>query len=189
MNKQTWAENLKAYIRQQRASQPLPDRESLTPEEEMQCRLVGGELMGWCEQSLNGILQTRHALQIMEFDTEPLVVLTSTLPGIVAAEEIFGDANEHLFFLLETEFQAWQGYGADESYQWHIHHWSYFESPSAELLQRAEENFPNLPTQEFRVHTLGDLWGPNCGFESKHLWNWNGNDMDLLEQDFEESTF
>lgn len=184
MDKQTWTENLKSYVLQQRQSHPIPDRATLSDEEEMQCRILGGEFMSWCRQPMNAILQQRHVLRVMEFDAEPVIVLTTSLPGLVAAAEIFGDENDDLVYLLDEEFQSWDGYNSDANSQWHIHHWSHFGLPNAEQLQQASQAFPQISAANFRVHATGDLWGPQCGFEALHLWKWTGDEMELLAEAF-----
>ncbi|QZZ22407.1 hypothetical protein J5X98_08520 [Leptothermofonsia sichuanensis E412] len=65
MNKQEWSAALKSFSQSQREQNPLPDRESLSDEEEWQCRIIGGEFISWYQRHLRDILGQRAVVRII----------------------------------------------------------------------------------------------------------------------------
>jgi hypothetical protein len=183
MNKQTWLVSLK-YFQQpgQCLSNSLPDRQSLSEEEEWQCRIIGGEFISWYKHDLSYILQQRIALQVRQFDKEPILVFTTSIPGLVATREIIKEPSENLVCLLHHKFEKWIGRNPVDEFIFHIHHWSYFKPIDEDLLELAQTSYPKIDPAEFRIHTSGDLWGERCGLGADHLWRWNGSIMELIEE-------
>ena len=54
--------------------------------------------------------------------------------------------------------------------------------PSTDL-SSAQHAFPEVSPEEFRVHVVGDLWGPRAGSSREHLWRWDGRKLELLRED------
>ena len=159
----------------------MPDRDSLSDEEEWQCRIIGGEFISWYQSRLTHILKERMVLRVMNFDPEPLIVFTTDPPGLVAAQSIMPEPSEDFISLLHTEFGEWERQHAVDEFTFHVHHWSYFRGLDQELLSQASEAYPSVRIDEFRIHSSGDLWGKSCGIFGDHLWQWNGEKMELLE--------
>jgi hypothetical protein len=189
MNKQEWIVALKSFQQTQRQLNPIPDRDSLSDEEEWHCRIIGGEFTSWFKHQLRKIVGQRTALRVMSFDPQPLIVFTTTIPGLVAAREIIPGPSENFFYLLHTEFQEWGKDHPVDKFTFHIHHWSYFRQIDQELLLRAHTAYPEVNAEEYRIHSSGDLWGVRCGAEGDHLWRWNGQEMELLEEAFSQKMF
>jgi hypothetical protein len=189
MNKQTWLAALKYFQQAQYQSNPLPDRQSLSEEEEWQCRIIGGEFIGWYKHDLSFILKQRIALQVMDFDKEPILVFTTSIPGLVATREIIKEPSEDLVCLLHHKFKKWIGLNPVDEFIFHIHHWSYFKPIDEDLLELAQERYPQIDPAEFRIHTSGDMWGERCGGGADHLWRWNGKSMELIEESYSQIRF
>jgi len=189
MNKQEWTDDLKRYIQMQRRANPVPERDNLSEEDEWHCRIIGGDFMGWDQSRLRDILGERKALRVMKFDPKPLIVFTTSNPGLVAIQEILSKPPVNLVYLLHDEYVRWKKTHTVDLFTFHIHHWSYFRPISNELLERASAAFPDVHNEEFRIHTSGDIWGEQCGIESDHLWNWEGEQMNLLEEGFSQIIF
>ena len=189
MKKLEWSAALKEYDTERRQQQPIPDRASLSEEEEWHCRVIGGEFIRWNQRHLSDILGERIALSSMKFDPDPLIVFTSTMPGLVAAKEIVPDPPSNLVYLLHEEFQSWEKQHPVDEFRWYIHHWSYFRNMDGELLKRTKAEYPDIAPSEFRIHTCGDLWAEQAGVEGDHLWRWDGNQMELLEEAFSQKVF
>ena len=184
MKKREWSIALKSYIEAQRRQNPILDRDSLSDEEEWQCRIIGGEFIRWYENYLHDILSQRSALMINNFDPDPLIVITTTMPGLVAMHEIISKPQENIVYLDNEEFEAWEKKNPVDEFTFHIHHWSYFRSVDQKLSKQVRESFPSVNVDELRIHSNGDLWGDNCGVFGDHLWQWNGHEMALLEEAF-----
>lgn len=189
MNKREWTTALKSFVQAQRKAIPVPDRDNLTGEEEWHCRIIGGDFINWQQRRLHDILEQRTVLRIGAFDPEPLIVFTTSLPGLVAAQEITPSPPNNVVSLLHDEFTVWERRSPLDTFTFHVHHWSYFGRPDRALLARAQEAYPGVEAVEYRVHSSGDLWGEQCGAENTHLWRWHGNDMELLEEGFSHLTF
>lgn len=189
MNKQEWSTALRSFTRNQRQHNSIPDRNTLSNEEEWQCRIIGGEFIGWYQRHFRDILGERTALRVMNFDPEPLIVFTTSIPGLVAAQEIVPEPSDKMVYLLHTEFEEWEKEHPVDEFTFHIHHWSYFRNIDQELLSRAQEAYPEVSAEEYCIHTSGDLWGELCGVEGEHLWRWNGQEMEFLEEAFSQARF
>lgn len=190
MNKQEWSSALKSFVHEQRQHNPIPDRDSLSEEEEWHCQFLGGAFINWYNQRLDNILAERDVLsQLNEFDPEPLVLFTTTMPGLVAAQEIMPDPPETFFPLLHAEFEKWQERHTVDSFTFHIHHWSHFDAPDKKLLSRVTETYPAVSVDEIRIHFSGDRWGDLCGVFGEHLWRWNGQEFELLEEAFTQGAY
>lgn len=189
MHKQEWLAALKAFVQKRSENNPISPRSTLSEEEEWHCRIIGGEWINWYQRHLRTILQERMVLRVQQFDPEPLIVFTTTMPGLVAAQQIMQEPPENLVYLLHSEFVAWEQHNPVDSFTFHIHHWSYFQPISQQLLAQASARYPDLDPQAFRIHASGDLWGERCGVGGEHLWRWNGERMELLEEAFTQVRF
>ena len=189
MNKQEWSIALKSFSEEQRQLNTIPSRDSLSDEEEWQCRIIGGELISWYERRLPNILNERVVLRVMNFDPEPLIVFTTDLPGLVAAQSIIPAPSDDFVSLLHKEYEEWDRQHAVDEFTFHVHHWSYFRGLEKELLTQASEAYPSVSVDEFRIHSSGDLWGKRCGVFGDHLWRWDGEKMELLEEAFSQGVY
>ena len=189
MNKDAWGEALREHARARRERVPIPARETLSAEEEWHCRVIGGEFLGWYRQGLGRILDERHVLSRKGFDEEPLIVITTSMPGLVAMREIVPDPPPHLIYLLHQEFNEWEKEHPVDSFTFHIHHWSFFEGADGEVALRARTACPDAPAPSLRVHRAGTLWGRQCGDTSRHLWQWQGEKLVLLQEGFSRAVY
>lgn len=191
MNKREWSKALQLFLQSQYVSNPIPDLKNLSDEEKWQYRIIGGGLVNWLNNIFPDISQERMAVFMSECDSDPLVVLTSTMAGLIAVQEITKDSDDSIIYLFHTDFEKWEEqHPVDEDeLPFLIHHWSYFCEIDQELLIRAKEAYPSINVEEFRIHREGHLWGPRCGRFWDHLWKWNGGEMELLEQEFSQGLY
>jgi hypothetical protein len=183
MNKAEWTSELKDHIKVCRIIMPIPDRESLTPEDQGKCRAIGSEFLSWQKLELPQIMAYRIAAR-QGFDPEPLFVITTDLPGMSALKEILPEPPIYLVFLLHEEFEAWKVAHPVDSFTFHIHHWSFFEAFDSELLAQAKAAFPDVDEASLRLHQTGNLWAEQAGVTGQHLWQWDGQEMVLLKEAF-----
>ncbi len=125
---QEWFNKLKQHIDTCRRMDPLPNRDELTTEQEMQCRIIGGSLLAWLEHHGPRLIQERWAIlgRMTNVEKDPFIVFTSSTPGLVAAREILEEGVETVVFLRPKEFDRWLKCNPDSEYRWHVHTWSYF---------------------------------------------------------------
>ena len=55
--------------------------------------------------------------------------------------------------------------------------------PSTHLASALHRAHPEVSPHEFRLHVVGDLWGPQAGSSREHLWRWDGNKLEMLRED------
>jgi len=151
MKKDDWGEALRDYVQTQRQRNPIPDRDTLSPEEEWHCRVIGGEFLQWDQRGLDQIMQQRYVLKAVGFDPEPLIVITTSMPGLVAMKEIAPEPPPDLVYLLHEEFQTWESQHPVHSMTFHI--------PSLEFLRTGgRRGRPPGP-----LGPSGTLRSPACG--------------------------
>ena len=179
-----WFASLQNHVRKLRAEHPLPRREALSAAEEWQCRIIGGSLIRWLNDHGPRMLQERRMLaRTMHVEEDPCIVFTSSVPGLVAAQEIIGLDDEGIVYLGDDEFEAWSKDHADDEYRWHVHVWSHFtESLPSRLRQEAQESFPLPEGHVYWLHAEGTMWGKLAGRGGDHLWQWDGEKPTLLEE-------
>ncbi len=179
-----WAARLREYAVECRTAVPLPDREALSNVQEWHCRILGGALLAWLRQHGPQFLEERAVMcQAMAIDRDPAIVFTSDVPGLVAAREIVGPDHERVIYLLEDEFANRPTPLADPEYIWHVHCWSFFlreVDPDFEVAAQAKHPIP--AGCGYWQHSEGTLWARNAGQGGDHLWRWDGQKPELLEE-------
>ena len=183
---QKWFAKLNAAVTHLREANPLPSREQFDDADEWRCRIVGSSLLHWLEDIGPTFLQERSVLcTALEIEPDPFVVFTSDTPGLVAAQEILGTDNEKITFLSGREFEAWLYGSPDESYRWHTHVFSQFrDTLESEFQQSAKEQYPVPIGVAYWQHSEGTNWAALAGKGVDHLWKWDGEKPELLEEAF-----
>jgi hypothetical protein len=186
-----WVRSFRAFIAGCRERDPLPSRESLSPAQEFQCRIIGGSLCTWLDRWGPQVLQQRAALhRAAGVEEQALVVFTSDVAGLAAAAEIVDPRlARRVVFLRADEYEEWISEHPDEL-RFHVHTWSTFRvPPEKELLSRARRRFELIRGEEFWQHSEGTLWAPLAGQAADHLWAWDREVPRLLEEAFESRVF
>ncbi len=181
-----WEKELHHFIQQARAVDPLPDRSCLDKAQEMQCRILGGSLITWLDHVCPRLLADRKTWwYLRELEPDPYLVFETTLPGLVAAAEILEGGADRLIFLSPEEYRDWTSQNPDPAYRWHVHTYSFFcDGVTAESLGPLAARFPLPPGAVYWKHVQGDRWGERCGRGVEHLWSWDGEEPELLEEAF-----
>jgi hypothetical protein len=69
----------------------LPSRDDLSEAGEQQCRIIGSTLLAWLRQHSQHFLKQRIFFEkLKRWNPKPVIVFSSTLPGLLAAREIVG---------------------------------------------------------------------------------------------------
>ena len=122
-------------------------------------------------------------------EPDPCIVFTTDVPGLVAAEEIL-DRSDRIACLSGTAFDLWLSQEPDENFRWHVCVWSRFCDPiDADVLEAAREAFPLPEERTYWLHSEGTLWAPLAGRGVDHLWAWDGQEPELLEEAFQSRVF
>jgi hypothetical protein len=182
-----WARIVRQHAAACRLKRPIPPRETLSPEEEEQCLITGGSLIQWLNSHGPEFLRQRAFFkEIMPIAKDPVLVFTSNMPGLVAAQEILDPCPEKIVYLLESEYAECELRRLDPDYRHHVHFWSVFREPvDPEFAKRASEQYPLAAGACYWQHSEGTVWGEPAGRGVDHLWSWNGTQLDLLEEAFD----
>ena len=120
---------------------------------------------------------------LLDVDPDPVIVFTSDLPGLVAAQEILGSEHELVTCLLEEEFADAEVRAADPGYVRHVHVWSRFLLElEPDFAAVARSRHPIRSGDRHWQHTEGTMWAPNAGRGVDHLWRWDGSEPELLAE-------
>ena len=180
--KQDWINGLKQFVGVCREKLPIANRDDLKAEEEIQCQIIGGSLIGWLDEYGPQFLQERSFLaSIKGWDKDPFIVFTSTEPGLVAAKEILEKETGNIAFLYSKEFTEWLVNNPDPDYLWHIHMWSFFAELDIHMQKKARK-YPIDQSDSYWLHKEGTMCGQLFGRGGDHLWKWNGKEPVLLQE-------
>jgi hypothetical protein len=173
-----WHASLKLYSSELRTAQPLAERESLSLEEEEQCRIIGGALIGWLENNGPYMLEQRKELAEYAEDQEPLIVMLTTVPGLLAAEDIAGSDQDRLFFFTPEQWAGFSERHPDDEMRFHVVNTSSVRPTDAE-----DELPPGAPTTgELWLHEEATRISPQVMMGAHHLWHWDGDRAQLVQE-------
>ena len=181
-----WAKELRVFVAECRKGDPLPRREDLPAAQEWQCRIIGGSLCAWLDRWGPRFLEQRGALhRTAGVEKNALVVFSSDVAGLVAAEEILDPRAAKTVLCLRTEeYEEWVS-SHDDEFRYHLHVWSAFRVPPEKgLLAKARLRFKLAAGEELWQHSEGTIWAPLAGQAADHLWKWDGHEPVLLEEAF-----
>ena len=177
-----WFNELKRFVGERRTKHPIANRDDFKAEDEMQCRIIGGGLIAWLEDHGPQFLQERSFLaKLKGWEKDPFVIFTSTEPGLVAANEILQEDPANIAALYPDEFTQWLKDNPDPDYLWHVHMWSFFETPDSAMQEKAKE-YPVAQGESYWLHREGTMCGPLFGRGGDHLWKWDGDEPVLLQE-------
>jgi hypothetical protein len=142
-------------------------------------------MISWLRNAGPALIAERNALAVTRGATaKPLVVIVTDTPGLVAASEILGDAQQGVVYCRSSELEAFPEYGQDSAMREHCELHSFFidEQGAANELERARVEHPPGPGEELWIHhdetIMGPLFARGCG----HLWLWNGREPRLVQE-------
>ena len=184
--KQDWESALTEHFDREYSAHPLPERARFSKAKEYQCCSVGGTLIAWLEDYGPRLLQEREVLRhALEVESDPTIIFTSTVPGLVAAKEILDPRPASVFYFLEDDFTSFLSRHPDPTFQWHVVYSSYFTHQlDADTLARAVAKYKLRSTERFWLHRESSMLAPLFGRGGDHLWKWNGRKPTLLEESF-----
>jgi len=180
----SWFANLRQEATDLRKRIPLPSITDLSGAQEWQRRIIGGSVVAWLEHHGPAFLRERQVLhKLMSVDSDPGIVFTSNIPGLLAAQEIIEDDGQGVVYLHEKEFQRWLRKNPDREYRWHVHFWSFFREPiDKKFVARFTQAYPLGKGSSYWQHSEGTMWGVLAGRGGDHLWKWDGVEPQLLEE-------
>ena len=182
MDRQTFELGVRRHLRSCREKAPIPSRDLLGPQEEAQCRILGGHLIHWLSDRGPHLLQERAVLSsLQKWDPKPVICFHSNLPGMVAAHEILQDEPGPVLWGLSGDFESLPT--KDDSFTYHVELHSLFSPiPPAAVDPEVRHRYPLADSEAYFLHRDESVLGPLFARGAHHLWKWNGQELILLEE-------
>jgi len=183
--RQAYEVDLRKHLELCRGVLAIPPRESLSPEGEAQCQVLGGHLIRWLSDWGPQLLQERAVLSSLQgWDTEPLICFQSDLSGLVAAREILKDGRAPVVWGLSSDFES--APTRDDEFRYHVDLHSTFIPLSTEnVALDLRRQHPLSTSETYFLHREESILGPLFARGAHHLWKSDGRELMLLEEAFE----
>ena len=177
---QKWRHQLEEFV--DRIRSPRTDRDQLSPLQHQQRRVTGGLLVQFfefLEQSADDELYPQlddHPL------AERLFLFISDDAGLHAADELMDTDTDQALCLKKEEWRAFLEAPQTEDDEAFVHHYQFWSV----WHQNVPEDWdtPDLEQGfDHWVHEEGFALADRAGRGAKHLWRWDGEDFDLVDEE------
>lgn len=183
MNEKTtlWQETLHNHIAAQPTTPLLPDGHMLPPLHNWQRRITGGTLLQFLEWVASDDARARYPVLESFPVSERVLVCVSDVPGLVAFRELVDNQSSQAIGLLKAQWRAFLDDATqehDDTFQHHYEMWSVWHrdiDPHWDMEGKRHD--------QLWVHEEGFAIADQAGRGSQNLWNWNGQEMQLIKQD------
>ena len=101
----TYEKAVRDHLVRRRQAVPIVPRNDLSPLAERQCRILGADLIQWINNIADSLLSERAVL-LLHKDKDPVIFFISTMPGLVASQEILGDEKGPFVWGLPEDFDS-----------------------------------------------------------------------------------
>jgi hypothetical protein len=183
--REEWQAKIKAYFHEVYAAKVLPSRELMTKAENCQRQIIGSTIHAWLTDYGPKLLAERELIRgpFDAWDSEPVIVITSTVPGLVAACDMLSSDPTRVFYLTNEAFKVFHEQHPDPEFQWHVTYESRIsEVPNSGPGSKSWGEHPLAAHECYWVHTEAYMLGPLFGQGWEHLWKWDGEKPVLLQQ-------
>lgn len=185
-SKAEWATGLQEHLSVRQKNEPILERENLTPMQEQQCRILGGHLIRWLQQWGPALIQERSFLaDVKNWDKDPVILIHTDVPGLVAAREILGPPNDSLIYGKHQHVREYLTTTPDAEFTFHCELASYFEeldeTRATALRERFNLDKQTLLASHFDCSTMGPLFARG----GRHLWSFQEDRPSLVEEGYE----
>lgn len=146
---------------------------------------AGGHLIHWLEDWGPRLLEERSGLPALQKgNPDPLICFQSTLPGLIAAQQILGEDSGPVLWGLPEEFESFPL--QDEDYVFHVVLRSLFETAGDSRIDcEIRQRHPLAGADTYLFHLEESDFGPLFARGARHLWKWDGIELTLLEEALE----
>ena len=139
---------------------------------------MGLDLIDWNNNRANGLLSERALLL---YNKDPAIFFISTMPGLGASQEVLGDKNGPFVWGVPEDFDSFEE--RDEEFIFHVEYRSLFKEPESDAdVKELTKSHPLEPGERYFIHTVESVMGPLFARGGEHLWKWNGQELELLEE-------
>jgi hypothetical protein len=88
-------------------------------------------------------------------------------------------------YLHKDPFTSWIEAHPDPEFKWHVHFWSYFCDFQAGSCEN-KAKYELADNETLVLHKVGSMCGPLFGRGCGHLWKWDGDELTLLEEGYDQ---
>lgn len=175
-----WRNQLVEFV--DRIRSPLPERSQLSPLQHEHRRVTGGLLVQFFE-FLEGSADEQLYSQLEDHPLEErLFLMISDVAGMHAADDMMETNTTQAFCILKQEWRAFleaPETDDDEAFEHHYQFWSVWHQnvPDDWDTPDLEEGF------DYWVHEEGFALADRAGRGAQHLWRWDGDDFDLIDEE------
>ncbi|MCE9629506.1 MAG: hypothetical protein K8S94_02135 [Planctomycetia bacterium] len=179
-----WLDGLRAFAIEHRVAKPLPEPPANGAQWAAERSILGVALA----TRLAEVEAIRQARRARGADADPAIVLTTSGPGMAAAEAVLGSAGDlaallgdRLVAVTELEYRLWCIRCPDETFRFHVNLWNWIKTrlPPQRLPEFAR--YPLGPAESYWLHRTGIAGAGSLDRRDCHLWKWNGRHATLLE--------
>ncbi|WP_395739574.1 hypothetical protein [Prosthecobacter sp.] len=189
--KEEWAEGLRQHVKKRFQDDPIPERKSLTSMQEMQCRILGGHLLGWLDNWGPSLIQERNVYAGLRApsepvqDKEPVILFIMDDPGLVAARQIIRDTSGRLIYARPDHVREYTEAFPDEDYLFHCVLESWFEKEVGHPDKELCEKYHLDPQVKIGTHHDCSIMGPLFARGALHLWSFTDDDFTMVEEAYQ----
>lgn len=184
-----WFAALEQFLASHRERDPLPTDGDLSALQDEQRRVIGGSLMQFLQLIQNEAVFQAFPVLEEEPVSERVFIFATDAAGVAAARDIIDRDSERAAVVTKEEWRAWleaPGTDADESYDYHYQYWSvWHQNFQANWRLDAVEMEEDL---DYWVHEEGFALADRAGRGAEHLWSWDGEELELVEQSADQWT-
>jgi hypothetical protein len=181
-----WLDGLRAFAVEHRIAKPLaapsPDTAAAWAAE----RSILGAALATRLADLEPLRAARASSP--GADPDPAVVLTTSAPGIVAAEAIIDGSpdlaalvGDRLVAVVELEYRRYCMRNPDDAHRHHVTLWNWVKTRVPEQRQAEFARHRLAPGEAWWLHREGVAGAGALDRRASHLWKWNGRHAALLE--------
>jgi hypothetical protein len=176
-----WLKELRQFALDQRANVTVPDGHGLEPRQNWKRRVSGGVLLQFLDFVQSGNAEEHFGPALEERPLHDRIFLFITdLAGAVAGQELLQQETDHVFCILKSEWSAWLSEADtdhDEDFDQHYEFWSVWHQDI-----HSQWDVDELEGVEYWVHEEGFALADKAGRGAQHLWKWDGEEMQKLEE-------
>jgi hypothetical protein len=174
----TYEKVVRDHLARRRQAVPIVPRDALSPLAEQQNRILGLDLIEWNNNIADGLLSERTLLLRHK---DPVIFFISTMPGLLASQEIIDDEKSPFVWGLPEDFDSFEE--RDEDFIFHVEYRSLFKELESDAdVKELTKSHPLEPGERYLIHTVESVMGPLFARGGEHLWKWDGKKLELLEE-------
>lgn len=179
-----WHDGLQAFVAQHRQVRPPATPKADPAAWSAERSLLGASLAPRLAEA-EQIRAERRGLPSVDLD--PIFVLTTSAPGIAAAESLLGASPEiaaivasRIIPVTELEYRLWCIRHPDESHRHHVNLWSWVKTSVPPQRWPEFAAHPLRAGEAYWIHREGLTGGGELDRRASHLWRWDGRHASLL---------